>query len=93
MGHYNTTHETGDTLRAYTHQANRQETAVLALFRARRLPMSPSQVWKHLDPDRTPLTSIRRSMTDLTDAGLLERLPVKVEGIYGRSEFLWVLVK
>ena len=89
--YYNSTHETGPTLRAYTTQANRQEAAVLALFRQRRLPLSPSQVWRHLDPERTPLTSIRRAMTDLTDAGLLERLPVKVEGIYSRPEHLWRL--
>ena len=91
MTHWNTTSETGSTLRTYQAHANRQEAAVLALFRQRRLPLSPSQVWRHLDPDRTPLTSIRRAMTDLTDAGLLERLPVKVEGIYSRPEHLWRL--
>ena len=93
MTHFNTTAESGPTLRAYTTQANKQEAAVLALCRQRRLPLSPSQVWRHLDPERTPLTSIRRAMTDLTDAGLLERLPVKVEGIYGRSEYLWRLTQ
>lgn len=89
--HYNTTNETGQTLATYRQSAMKQEEAVLALFRSRRLPMSPSQVWRHYGADLTPLTSIRRAMTDLTEQGLLERLEVKVEGHYGRPEHLWRL--
>lgn len=91
MSYFNTTAETGQTLATYRQSAMKQEEAVLALFRARRLPMSPSQVWRHIDPDRTPLTSIRRAMRDLTLDGHLERLEVKVEGVYGRPEHLWRL--
>lgn len=91
MSFHNSTNETGQTLAAYRQSAMKQEEAVLALFRARRLPMSPSEVWRHYGADLTPLTSIRRAMTDLTEAGLLERLEVKVEGHYGRPEHLWKL--
>lgn len=91
MGFHNTTNETGQTLATYRQSAMKQEEAVLALFRARRIPMSPSAVWHHFDIFAVPLTSIRRAMTDLTEAGLLERLEVKVEGHYGRPEHLWKL--
>jgi hypothetical protein len=88
---HNTTHETGETRATYRQSAMKQEEAVLALFRARRLPMSPSQVWRHYGADLTPLTSIRRAISNLTRDGLLEKMEVKVEGIYSHPEHLWRL--
>lgn len=91
MTFWNTTAEAGQTLATYRQSAMKQEEAVLALFRARRLPMSPSQVHRHLGPGMTPLTSIRRAMSNLTRDGLLEKMEVKVEGIYSHPEHLWRL--
>lgn len=95
MTHWNSTHETGDTLRAYTQQANRQEAAVLALFR--RHPdclLSPSTVCallnKMLERD-WPITSIRRAITNLTEQGHLEKTGNKVTGPLGRPEYRWTL--
>jgi len=91
--HYNSTSETGDTLRAYTQQANRQEAAVLALFR--RHPdclLSPSTVCALLNKmleRQWLLTSIRRAITSLTDQGLLEKTSRKVIGPQGRPEYQW----
>jgi Fe2+ or Zn2+ uptake regulation protein len=96
VSHFNTTHETGPTLRAYTQQANRQEAAVLALFR--RHPdclLSPSTVCALLNKmleRQWLLTSIRRAITSLTDQGLLEKTSKKVIGPHGRAEFQWRLV-
>lgn len=95
MTHWNTTSESGDTLRAYTQQANRQEAAVLALFR--RHPgcaLSPSTVCALLNKmlgRQWLLTSIRRAITSLTDQGLLEKTSRKVIGPQGRPEYQWQL--
>lgn len=92
MSYFNTTHETGQTLATYRQSAMKQEEAVLALFRSRRLPMSPSEVWRRMGMNLAPLTSIRRAITDLTREGLLEHVEDwKVEGHYGRMEGVWRL--
>ena len=93
--YYNSTSESGPTLRAYTQQANRQEAAVLALFR--RHPdclLSPSTVCALLNKmigRQWLLTSIRRAIPSLTDQGLLEKTSRKAIGPQGRPEYQWQL--
>jgi predicted ArsR family transcriptional regulator len=51
---------------------------------------SPSQV--HADILRTsPLTSVRRSISNLTADGKLVKTERKVQGPYGRPEYVWRL--
>lgn len=91
--HHNTTSETGQTLARYQSHANKQEAAVLALFR--RHPdclLSPSTVCALLNKRlERPwlLTSIRRAITSLTEQGLLEKTSRKVIGPQGRPEYQW----
>lgn len=40
---------------------------------------------------KTPLTSIRRSMSNLTKRGLLEKTGAQIEGPLGKPEKLWRL--
>ena len=95
MTHWNTTAETGQTLARYKSNANRQEAAVLALFR--RHPnclLSPSTVCALLNKmlgRQWLLTSIRRAITSLTEQGLLEKTSRKVIGPQGRPEYQWQL--
>jgi hypothetical protein len=73
-----------------------QDEEVLAIFRARLLwpagpALSPSQVWR-IGTDHGLswlLTSVRRSVSNLTDAKVLERCERTVAGPYGRPEGLW----
>jgi hypothetical protein len=62
--------------------------------------MSPSQCWERYQgfmvnrmglkfPGSVPLTSIRRSFTDLTDVEFLIKTAEKVTGVYGRPEYVW----
>ena len=76
-------------------QANKQEAAVLAMFRLYPdCALSPSTVCallnKMLERD-WPITSIRRAITSLTDQGLLEKTSRKVIGPQSRPEYQWQL--
>lgn len=87
--HYNTTHETGETLERFERQASRQEDVILRWFRRHpgRL-YTPSQI-NGLLPG-APITSIRRALTNLTKAGHLVKTGHKRSGDYGRPEHCWV---
>jgi hypothetical protein len=86
---YNTTNERGAELARAVAATAKQDELVLALFRKHApVALSPSQAHRAL-ATRAPLTSIRRAITNLTDANLLERTDVKVRGPYGRREHKW----
>ena len=89
---YNTTHENGETLNNYNLKANSQSSKIIKFFKEMKKPMTPSEVHMNLFDETTPLTSIRRAMSNLTDKHqVLEKTEVKQEGIYGREEYKWKL--
>lgn len=90
MSYYNTTHESGENLTEYWEKANAQQRLVLDFFSERKgMLFTPSQVYKALHIPETPLTSIRRAITDLTNEGLLHKTDSKRMGDYGRPECCW----
>ena len=90
--YYNTTGATGALLTEYETAATSQEQLIRDYFRTRPGMMySPSQVQRHLGLLATPLTSIRRAMTNLTTANLLIKLDKQTTGPYGRPEHVWQL--
>lgn len=93
---YNTTAETGDQLTIMRLKAEKQDLLVLNCFLIHRR-LSPSQLYIKLfykvkADQRPPITSIRRSLTNLTNDGRLVKTDVKTTGMYGRPEFIWELV-
>jgi hypothetical protein len=76
-------------------QAELQDEAVLAIFRAQQCPLSPSQVHAiGLEHGRQWLiTSVRRSITNLADpkCGVLVHLRETRLGPHGKPEGLWCL--
>lgn len=88
---HNTTRLSGAELREAVLAAEKQDDAVLAIFRNARGPLSPSDVWGQVQQagKAWPLTSIRRAITNLTDDGALARLDLQKPGIYGKPEHLW----
>lgn len=91
---YKTTRLTDSQLRQAIESAARQEDRVHALFR-RYGSLSPSLAHKlHSDMGfvRTPITSIRRAISDLADSGKLRKTDIQTEGRYGRNESVWKLV-
>lgn len=80
-------------------KAREQEEAILAFFRATPGAWSPSQVWQRVSPlmrDGVPLwpvTSVRRAITNLSDADRYPSPPLRkteqrVDGPFGRPEHL-----
>ena len=77
-------------------KAREQEEAVLRFFREHPGPWAPSQVHERVFSDRVPLTSVRRAMTNLSDADRypesgppLRKTEERVDGPFGRPEHLW----
>lgn len=70
--------------------AKGQEAAVLDVFHAAGRPLSPSEVHARM-PGRVLLTSVRRAISNLTNAGALVKLDQTVPGPYSMPEHLWQL--
>jgi plasmid rolling circle replication initiator protein Rep len=93
MNYYNTTNEKGDNLKENTIKAISQDNVILKYFKDNKgVKLSPSMVLNRTNL-KCPITSIRRSMSNLTSEGYLIKTDEKVTGIYGRPEYLWKYYK
>ena len=95
--YYNTTNEKGSLLKTNMKQATNQEQLTLAVFQTYPNDnLSAYDVWQFLIDnesinEQTPLTSIRRSITDLTNRNRLVKTDKRVLGNAGRSTYTWRL--
>ena len=90
MTYYNTTHAAGSELRGYQDKALSQDELIMAFFAgAEGFLYTPSEIRKRVFDDTVPLTSVRRSMTNLTNARRLIKTDQMRSGIYGRPEHCW----
>lgn len=82
-------------LAAAIKSAEKQDDAVMAIFKAIGGELGPSQVWKIgvANGMNWLLTSTRRSMTNLADnkCGALVRLNTTRMGLHGVREHVWAL--
>ena len=91
MPFYNTTKLQGEQLAFETKRASKGNLSVRKCFEdAPDKEMSPCQVFDVLGGEQL-LTSIRRAMTDLTDAGILIKTDHKIKGKYGSRVHTWRL--
>ena len=86
--YFNTTHEAGPALKRSRKSCGEQETLIAEMFRDHGR-LSPSQAHRLYPDNATPLTSIRRAITVLTNKGLLQKTDEQVPGVYGKSEYVW----
>lgn len=91
VGYKDSWHNTTDerNMEELNVRAESQEDKVLDYFR--RNPdrtFTPFHIQKAVLPD-SPITSVRRAMTNLTKAGRLIKLTVKVKEKYGVSNYKW----
>jgi hypothetical protein len=87
---YNTTGLEGDKLKQRQIKVGSQNEAILNFFRNHPdRNFTPDEVWTAMMLPKTPLTSIRRAITDLTKLGYLIKTPVKRMGIYGIETGTW----
>lgn len=94
MTYYNTTDESGQLLLDYETKSKCQDALVLNVFKRLGRPLTPSEVWGFLTGSQeiareTPITSIRRSITNLTNDLFLIKTKEKGIGKYGRRELKW----
>lgn len=95
MSFFNTTNEVDPQLNVFCKKAESQDELVEELFNENPLQTyTPSEVWQTLIErglnEKTPLTSIRRSMNTLTKDDVLVMLEWKTKkGYYGRPEHYW----
>lgn len=73
-------------------RAELQDEKVLAVYRAQQ-SMTPSECLRRLEAVgvRILITSVRRSISTLTDAGALQRTNVKTRGPWGAMEGIWAI--
>lgn len=87
--YYNTTSESGSVLAQSQRQARDQKRQVLAYFEAHPgRHIAPHEIPV---PSGTPLTSVRRALSNLTEEGLLEKTDQMVPGLYGKRVHAWRL--
>jgi hypothetical protein len=95
--YYNTTNENGSLLKTNIKQAENQTTLTLSVFQTYpTYTFSADEVWQFLIDneainEQTPLTSIRRAITDLTNEGKIVKTNRKVLGSAGRKTYTWRL--
>jgi len=89
---YNTTHLEGTDLKIRRIKADAQSRLILAFFRMHEGELfTPFEVLKALSYDPMQITSVRRSITDLAQAGLLLKTDVMKPGALGASNHCWRL--
>ena len=93
--YWNTTPLPVSELAAAIARAEKQDEAVMCIFRALGGELGPSQVWKIgvANGMGWVLTSVRRAMSNLADpkCGALVKLRTTRMGEYGAVEHLWAL--
>lgn len=91
--YFNTNNLTGSELTEAVRKATKQNDRVMLIYKAKNRPMSPSQVLDVYNAwfPRCPLTSIRRSITNLTIHGFLTHTGTLRPGPFGAKEGVWEL--
>ena len=100
---YNTNKEKGTTLNESQKKAKSQDEMVLDYFKNYdNLGATPERVLRHfkimekLSDNKwhnTPITSIRRSFSNLKNKGLIEKTNRTIEGDFGKQINIWKLCK
>ena len=86
---YNTINEK-DQLSLFKAQGSRQETAILKWFTENpETERTPFEIWQMLFEEDTPITSIRRAITNLTKKGLLRKTATQKLEQYGKNNYCW----
>jgi len=101
--YHNTTNESGATLKQSNKKAMSQDEQVFEYFKScDYLGATPERVLRHfkimekLSSNKwhnTPVTSVRRSFSNLKNKGLIYKSDVQVMGDYGKLITVWRLSK
>jgi len=84
--YHNTTGLAGEQLERRIEQAESQEEVVEALFEAH-------PAVQDIALPNSPITSVRRAITNLTDESVLRKTDHQKEGPYGDPNYTWTLAR
>lgn len=88
--YHNTNCEVGEELQTSHEKALLQQNRILSYFQTfPQDTFTPEEVHKALYSDNTPLTSIRRAITNLTEAGRLTKTDVFKVSSFGKRCHSW----
>lgn len=90
MSYFNTTNESGTTLKNNVAKAKSQEEEIFAFFNSNN-DWCVRELLNWHPISKYPITSVRRALTNLTKQGKLIKTNEKRIGMYGRSEYVWKL--
>jgi len=92
---FNTIHLSGKDLAAASLQCSKQEARVISIMSTLDKAMTPFEVQNEYERayPSVPITSIRRSMTNLAQRGVLEKSGAMKLEIYGKPNHTWKLVR
>ena len=90
--YYNTNGEKGPDLAKSEEKAQTQEDILMGIFKNKR-DLSASQAFKLFPNGNTPITSIRRAITNLTNQGKLIKTQDLRPGLYGKDEHVYKVNK
>ena len=95
MSYYNTLSESGEDLKDSQVKAETQKDKIFRYLKCwSGIEKSPSQLHYELfGRSSTPITSVRRAISDLTKEGKLEKTENKKQGKYGKDEYCWTIKK
>jgi len=103
MTYFNTTRLEKKELKEATSKALSQDEQVLAYFhKYDNLGATPERVLRHFKImeklsekkwHNTPITSVRRSFSNLQKIGLIRKTDMMITGDYGRPVHVWKLAK
>jgi hypothetical protein len=98
---YNTNKEKGTTLNESRKKAKTQDEFVLEYFKNYdNLGATPERVLRHFKImeklseskwHNTPVTSIRRSFSNLKNQGLIKKTELTIKGDFGKNVHVWKL--
>jgi hypothetical protein len=88
MSYFNTTNLTGEHLKEAAEKCLSQDKRIMAFFAKKKKSYTPFEIQKVCLPN-APITSVRRSLTNLTSDGLLIKTIEKNIGNYGRPNYKW----
>lgn len=83
-----------DNLSLFETQATKQESIILDWFK--RNPeeyATPFDIWDRIFGEDTPVTSVRRAMSNLSKKGLLFKTSTQKVERYGKRNYCWKLNK
>ena len=100
--YHNTNEEKGTTLKESRKKAKTQDQTVLEFFKNHdQLGVTPERCLRHFKImeklseskwHNTPVTSIRRSFSNLKNQGLIQKTELTIEGDFGKNVHVWKLV-